>query len=205
MRPPVPLRRRRRIGIPRRVLTTLGVAALGACGGADAPFAGIAIDPPRPAPPLVVMRSDGGRFDLAAERGRAVLLFFGYTHCPDICPTTLADWARLRRILGDRAERVRFVFVSVDPARDTPAVADGYATQFDRTFIGLSPDSLDLPAIQMGFGVTATREAAQAPGEYLVAHASQAFLVAPDGQLRLVYPFGAPIEGVARDLERLLR
>lgn len=186
------------------IIGLVGSALLAACG--TPPMHGIAIDPPRDAPALTVTRPNGApRFDLAAERGRAVLLFFGYTHCPDICPTTLADWVKVKRQLGATADRVRFVFVSVDPVRDTPAVAHGYATQFDPSFIGLSPDTLDLPAIQYGFGITSTREAGATPEDYLVSHASQAFLVSPTGQLLAMYPFGASVEDVVTDLRTVLR
>jgi protein SCO1/2 len=176
-----------------------------AAGCSEPALRGIAIDPPKPAPVLSVARATGDTFSLSQQQGRAVLLFFGYTHCPDICPTTLADWARVRRQLGARADRVRFVFVSVDPARDTPVIAQQYATQFDSTFIGLSPAEADLPAIQYAFGVTSARDAAGRDStDYLVSHASQAFLVAPDGRLRVMYSFGASVDDVVADLEQLL-
>ncbi|MCU0633230.1 MAG: SCO family protein [Gemmatimonadaceae bacterium] len=180
----------------------MALAGTASCG--ESKLRGIAVDPPRAAPPLVVRRDDGSTFDLARERGRVVLLFFGYTHCPDICPTTLADWRKVKRALGADSARARFVFVSVDPARDSPRVAQAYAAQFDAGFIGLSPDSTDLPAIQYGFGVTSTREAGTGASGYLVSHASQAFLVAPDGQLRLLYSFGASPEDVVADIRELL-
>ena len=93
---------------------------------------------PRPAPPLRLVEHGGRAFDLAAERGKVVLLFFGYTHCPDICPTTLADWRRVHAALGADTSRVRFVFVTTDPERDTPEVAQQYARQFHPAIIGLS-------------------------------------------------------------------
>jgi protein SCO1 len=190
----------------RAVMRLAGSACLLAACTREPTLRGIGVDPPKAAPSLIVVRAGGDTFALARERGRAVLLFFGYTHCPDICPTTLADWAKVRRQLGPRAERVRFVFVSVDPTRDTPAVAQAYAAQFDSTFIGLSPIERELPAIQYDFGVTSSRDIrGRDSTDYLVSHASQAFLVAPDGALRVMYSFGASVDDVVADLRTLLR
>ncbi len=94
-------------------------------------YHGTAYDPPEPAPPLALSRADGSPFSLAAQRGSVVLLYFGYTHCPDLCPTTLADWHRARAALGRDAERTRWVFVSVDPARDDPVTLQRYVSGFD--------------------------------------------------------------------------
>ena len=192
--------------LARRVWrATAALSVVWATGCQEPALKGIAIDPPRVAPPLDVRRADGSRFTLERERGRAVLLFFGYTHCPDICPSTLADWARVRRQPGLDTSRVRFVFVSVDPQRDSPAIAQAYAAQFDATFIGLSPDTLDLPAIQYGFGITSSREPGGSATEYLVSHAAQSFLVSPDGTLAAMYSFGASVADVTSDLKALLK
>ncbi len=191
----------------RRLRATLVAAAivtaLGACSQAGS-FNGVEVLPPSGAPALQLADASGGTFDLAAEKGNVVLLFFGYTHCPDICPTTLADWARVRQALGERADGVRFVFVSVDHDRDTPATADAYAKRFDPAFVGLAADSATLASLQTGFGVTSYREAPLASGGYTVAHSSQSFLVDRQGRLRLLYPFGATSTELVQDLERLV-
>jgi protein SCO1 len=98
-------------------LVPLLIVAVTACGE---PMRGVEIQDPDPAPPLVFTAFDGTSVDLAAEQGKVVLVYFGYTHCPDVCPTTMSDWARAKRALGDRADRVRWIFVSMDPERDTP-------------------------------------------------------------------------------------
>jgi len=143
--------------------------------------------PPSVGLALRLLRSDGQVFDLAQERGNVVLLFFGYTHCPDLCPLTLADFVAVRRRLGPRAERVRFVFVTVDPERDTPERTMAYARQFDSTFIGLSGDSTTLAEIQRSFHVASwvTRDSA---GNVLVAHSASVFVVGGDGRLARVLP-----------------
>jgi len=136
---------------------------------------------------LSLRRNDGRVFDLAQERGNVVLVFFGYTHCPDLCPLTLADFVAVRRRLGPRAERVRFVFVTVDPERDTPERTMAYARQFDATFIGLSGDSTTLAEVQHSFHVASwvVRDSA---GNVLVAHSASVFVVGRDGRLARVVP-----------------
>jgi protein SCO1/2 len=192
-------------GTLRKWLVSVALTGGAASACTEPALRGIAIDPPRAAPALAVTRDDGTAFDLARERGKVVLLFFGYTHCPDVCPTTLADWSKVRRALGADSARVRFVFVSVDPARDTPQLAQQYAAQFHASFIGLSPDTLDLPAIQYAFGVTSARETGTSATGYLVSHASQSFLVAPDGALRVMYSFGARVDDIVADVRQVLR
>ena len=139
-------------------------------------------------PVLQLRRSDGRVFDLAHERGNVVLIFFGYTHCPDICPVTLANFVWVRRRLGLRAERVRFVFVTVDPARDSPERAMAYARQFDSTFVGLSGDSTTLAEVERSFHVASwvSRDSA---GNVLVAHSASTFVVGGDGRLARVIPY----------------
>jgi protein SCO1/2 len=156
-----------------------------ACGqGTDRPAqAPEAPQGPRPAPGFAITRSDGQVFDLAEQRGKVVLLFFGYTHCPDVCPTTLADFASVRRQLGPRAEGVSFVFVSVDPARDTPEATMNYARAFDRTFIGLATDSASLAPIMRGFAVGAYKEPGTDPENYTVAHTAVVFIIDAEGRV----------------------
>lgn len=186
-----------------RLLAALALPLLAACSDVGS-YNGVELLPPADAPALRLPDAEGGTFDLAAEQGNVVLVFFGYTHCPDVCPTTMADWARARTALGERAQRVRFVFVSVDHARDTPAGADAYAKRFDPTFIGLAPDSTTLATVQSAFSVTSAREAELDSGGYTVMHSSQSFLVDRKGRLRLLYPFGATSTELAQDLERLV-
>jgi protein SCO1/2 len=133
-----------------------------------------------------------------------MVLFFGYTHCPDVCPTTLADWKRVRAKLGDDAKRVRFVFVTVDPDRDTPAVAERYARMYDAAFEGVSGDAITTSRIMEAFGVAAAREPGTNATGYLVSHSSQVFLVDSHGKLVALYPFGTGWDALAADLGRLL-
>lgn len=176
-------------------------AASGVPGGG---FRGVELSAPEAAPAITLAAADGAVFDLAAERGRVVLLFFGYTHCPDVCPTTLADWARVSTALGDDAAKVRFVFVSVDPDRDTPEIAEAYAKRFDPSFIGVTADDATIARLRDRLNLVAQSEPADSSGVYGVAHSSQVFLVDPEGRLRLLYPFGSTSDDMLTDIRRLL-
>jgi protein SCO1/2 len=176
------------------------VPALLAC---DRALNGEEVIPASPAPALELSAPAGGTFRLAALRDTTVLLFFGYSHCPDVCPTTLADWAQARRILGARADRARFVFVSVDPDRDTPEEAAAYARRFDSTFVGVVASTEQLARLRRDWGVTAYATDDPRDGEYLVAHPGRTFVVDGEGRLRVRYSIGAPAAGIAEDLRRL--
>lgn len=211
-----PVRRRHgRVG-PRIVWLPLALAAtvlLGACdavreaasGASAGQFHGVELAEPSAAPELRLPTAQGDTFDLAEQRGRVVLLFFGYTHCPDVCPTTLADWAQVADSLGPAAERVRFVFVSVDPERDSPSVAQAYAARFDPAIIGLSADHGTIGRLRGSLNLVAQSEPADSSGTYGVAHSSYVFLVDPEGRLRLLYPFGSTARDMLLDVRRLLR
>ena len=194
------MRRARRLGLA--ALAGLG-ALLGACED-RASFRGIALDPPREAPALRLATAGGDTFDLAAQRGNVVLLFFGYTRCPDVCPTTMADWVRVRQALGNDAARVRFVFVSVDPAHDTPALAQRYVAGFDSTFVGLVADPTLKARLKPDFQVAAYESPGEHEGHVMVSHGSQVFIFDRDGRLRVLHPAGSTAEDLRADVERLL-
>jgi protein SCO1/2 len=139
-----------------------------------------------PAAPDFTLTDQGGRpFRLSALRGHTVALFFGYTHCPDVCPTTLAALARAKRKLGAAGARFDVVFVTVDPRRDTPAVVGRYVKLFDPSFIGLSGTDAALAPIYAEYKVY--HQALPARGSaagYLVAHSSTVDFIGPRGRIR---------------------
>jgi protein SCO1/2 len=189
----------------RRLCGFLAVL-VAACGGAEAPLHGGVIDPPQEAPVVRAQRADGSVMDLDRERGqRLVMLFFGYTYCPDVCPTTLADWAKARQQLGRDASAVRWVFVSVDPARDTPDVAERYARQFDSTFVGLAPNAAQLDSLKAAWTFDVRKETTpeMKPGVYAVAHPAGSFVIDKQGRVREILPPNSRAEDIAADLRRL--
>jgi protein SCO1/2 len=164
----------------------------------------VAVDPPRDMPTVAFTRADGSRYTLGPAEGQPLVVFFGYTHCPDVCPTTLADWKRAKTELGEKAARVRWVFVTVDPERDSVRVAERYARQYDTTFVGLSGDAPTTAKVMEAYGVAAAREDGTTASGYLVSHSSQVFLLDGAGKLVALYPFGTRWEALAADLARLL-
>jgi len=183
-----------------------GLAGLILSGCQDPSFNGVALDPPERAQVLRLVDSAGAPFDLGQERGKVVLVFFGYTHCPDICPTTLVDWRRAADLLGPKAEDVRFVFVSVDPERDTPALTQRYAARFSPRFLGLTGTRPQVDALLATWKLASFRDGV--PGDtsmvYTVSHPSQVFVVDRDGQLRLMHRAGLTPAQVAADITELL-
>ena len=168
----------------------------------DAPLHGNEYDPPAPAPNLE-LTATVGLFQLAALRDTTVLLYFGYTHCPDVCPTVLTEWATARRALGSRADRVRFVFVSVDPGRDSPALAAAYAHQFDSTFVGVVANEQQIARLARDWGVAIFVDGDPRTGAYGVGHPSRTYVVDRRGRLRLTLPAGMGAEDIASDLRNL--
>jgi len=187
----------------RRILAAL-LFALGACGGAPVHLHGVEFSPAEPAPALRLADANGGTFDLAAERGHVVFIYFGYTHCPDICPLTLSDWAKARAALGTKGEKARYVFVSVDPERDTPAISAAYAKQFDAAFVGLTAAGADLDAIKQAWGFAVMKEETGSKNGYGVAHPGQTFVVDADGRGREILPPNTRPADIAADLKALL-
>lgn len=165
---------------------------------------GVLVDPPRDVAAFTFTLPSGETVSTAPQARQPVVLFFGYTHCPDICPNTLADWTRVKRQLGAKGDRVRYIFVSVDPERDTPDVAERYAAQFDSAFVGVSGDARTTEGIMAAFGVTAAREIVADSANYLVSHPAQVYLVNPSGQLVAMYPLGMRWDVLASDLDALL-
>ncbi len=186
-----------------RILTFVALAYLLQGCEKPVPMHGLVADEPLPAPTLRLTDADAKVFDLGTERSRTVVLFFGYTHCPDACPTTLSDWARTKTALGSKSEVVRFVFVSVDPERDTPDVTRKFAQQFDPTFIGLATTAPQLDTIAKAWGFSVAREQMAGMSGYGVSHPAQSFVITRDGKVRMIFPPGLSPADMASDLRQL--
>ena len=160
-----------------------------------------------PRPGFILTRTDGTPFNFRDEtRGTLTFLFFGYTNCPDVCPLHMQNIAAvLDSLPGDVARRVRFVFVTTDPERDTPEKLASWLAGFDSTFIGLSGDAVALEVAQRSVGAPiAGKEAADSSGGYGVMHAAQLFAFTPDDSAHVVYPWGVKREDILSDIPKLL-
>lgn len=159
-------------------------------------------DPPHAAPSLDGLVDTAGRpFSLGQLRGRVVLVSFGYTHCPDVCPTTLAIG---REVLRIRPEVAAVVFVTVDPKRDTPAALTSYLRYFEVPIVGLSGDPATVAAVVGAWGVTAVFGEPDAAGNYPVVHSAGTYVVDPDGRLRFLYPYGTSAEALLAAVDSLV-
>ncbi|MBT0960304.1 SCO family protein [Denitromonas iodatirespirans] len=142
---------------------------------------------------------------LADFRGKAVLLFFGYTHCPDACPTTLAKMARAVELLGEDGARVQGLFVTLDPARDTAAVLGQYVPAFHPDFLGLRGSEAEVARTAGDFKLFFARQAPDASGFYTVDHQAAVLAFDPQGRLRLYFRGKTAAQVIAHDLRILLQ
>lgn len=142
---------------------------------------------------------------LADFKGRVVVMFFGYTHCPDVCPATMGELAAAMKKLGDNAERVQVLFVTVDPERDTPELLAQYVSAFDPTFLGLSGDMQATKDIAQEFKVSYHKQAGETQGQHNMEHASGTYIFDTAGKLRLYVSNGKVAEVFAHDIAELLR
>ncbi len=147
---------------------------------------------------------NGRERSLADFRGKAVALFFGYTHCPDVCPTTLSDMAQAMKLLGTDADRVQVLFVTVDPKRDTPELLRQYVPAFHPSFLGLYGDAAATAKVTKDFKIYAQERPGKTPESYTVDHSAQTLVFDPQGRLRLLFAYGAGGEKIAADLKVLL-
>lgn len=201
--------------MPRRLVAAIVLAAGCVVAGVPAsaaPAGGVglrsgAFDPPRPAPDFTLPTTRGEEFRLSRHLGKVVALTFGYTSCPDVCPTVLAELSQLRLRLGAAAKRVQVVYVSVDPERDTSSRLRAYTEQFDKTFLGLTGAADQLVPVWKAYGVSVVRRdlPGSKPPTYLIHHSASVFLIDPAGRLRVMAPFGTPLDDMLHDVRALLK
>lgn len=215
---PLPSRRTRLLLLLALALTLGGLAAFGlyesrndspvakstlSLGGPSPSKQGSLVVPPTTLSDFTLTSQTGAPVSLSELRGRAVLLFFGYTNCPDICPLTLGVFKDAKRLLGPDADRAAFVFVSVDTDRDNAARLRTYVGAFDPAFIGLQGDPATLGRIGPEYDLVYQIQKSDT-GDYTVAHTASAFLIDPAGQLRVVFPYGTPADALATDVRAFL-
>jgi protein SCO1/2 len=154
---------------------------------------------------LALIDHNGQQRRLSDFRGKVVVVFFGFTHCPDVCPTTLMELARALKTLGPDAQRVQVLMVTVDPERDTPQVLKQYVTALDPSFLGLTGDSEAIARAAREFKVFYQKSPGGAPGTYSVDHSSGSYVFDPAGRLRLLVGYGQGADAFAHDIRELLR
>ena len=191
--------------ICRTSAAALAALALVACDGGEPKFRSTDITGVDYGKALALTDHHGKARRLEDWRGKAVVVFFGFTHCPDVCPTTLADMAQVMRQLGADGERVQVLFVTVDPERDTQEVLAKYVPAFDARFLGLRGDLDATRSVAKEFKVYFEKRPGKTPGEYSIDHSAQSYVIDPQGRLRLFVRHERIAEDLAPDLRALLQ
>jgi protein SCO1/2 len=167
---------------------------------------GTLYDDPQPAPDFELPQAGGGTFRLSDQKGKVVVLYFGYTSCPDVCPTTLLDLSSTMEDLGDDAEDVEVVFVTIDPEVDTSERIREYLNYFDESFIGLYGNEDELARVRDAYDVTVYRsdEGEAVPG-YGITHTTAMFVIDREGLLKMRMHHDTDVEYLVRDLRYFVR
>ncbi len=159
--------------------------------------------PARLAPEFSLRGSDGAELKLSRYRGKVVLLAFGFTHCTEVCPVTLAVLAKARKQLGATGSELQVVYVTVDPERDDAERMRKYLSSFDATFIGGTGMAEQLTAVRKNYGIVANKVASA--GGYSVDHSSSVYMIDREGKLRAMMPYGHSAEDFVHDVKLLLK
>ena len=192
------------------MMYAIRLAALAACmllfvaayaAEAEGLKAGV-FNPPREAPDFSIRGSDGMALSLRHYRGKVVVLGFGYTSCPNVCPVTLAVLAQAYRKLGPLGSQVQIIYLTVDPERDNAERLRKYLAAFDPTFLGGTGTAAQMAAVRTNYGVTAEKHGTGS--DYAVAHSSYVYLITRDGKLRALMPFGHKADDYVHDISMLL-
>ena len=169
-------------------------------------YKGGVIDPPIELPDFELAATDGQPFHLSDVEGDIALIYFGYTYCPDVCPLTMWEVKEALANLETGRDRVHVIFVSVDPERDTPEKLANYVSAFGPEFIGLTDDFVKTQEMMKPYGAFAEQEEVEDSAlGYLVNHTARLYLVTPEREILLQYPFGFPAEDLTSDLNHLLQ
>jgi protein SCO1/2 len=179
-------------------------AALPGAAGGRPSFKAIDITGAEYAQGLELPDPDGRRRTLAEFKGRVVVVFFGFTHCPDVCPTTLVELASVKKQLGADGERVQGVFVTVDPERDTPELLKAYVQNFDSSFVALRGTPEETRAVAKAFKVFYNKVPGKTEGSYTVDHTAGSYVFDTQGRIRLFTRHGSGAEALVHDLRILL-
>lgn len=201
MNQPLPLRRQ----ALRVLAATLVAGLLAACSPEALKFKSIDITGADYAKGFALADHNGAQRTLADFKGKVVVVFFGFTQCPDVCPTALADLAEVKRLLGPQGDKLQGLFVSVDPERDTPEVLKAYMTNFDPGFLALRPTAEQLPEVAKAFKIFYKKVEGPTPTSYTMEHSAGSYVFDPQGRVRLYTRQAVGAQGLAEDIALLLK
>lgn len=199
------LRRNASIVIATTVLAAMGSGLLGGCSDDKPAFRGVDITGADYARDLRLTDHNGQVRSLQDFKGKAVIVFFGYTQCPDVCPTSMAELAEVKKLLGPDGDKLQGIFVTVDPARDTAEVLKAYMGNFDPSFLALIPTPEQLATVAKDFKVYYKRVEGKTPTSYTMDHSAGSYLYDPQGRLRVYNRYGSGAPALAADVKQLLK
>lgn len=186
------------------LISLVAAGALAACGERKPQFSAVDLTGADYAKDFQLPDTEGKVRSLQDFRGKAVVVFFGFTQCPDVCPTTLAEIAQAKQLLGPDGAKVQGIFVTVDPERDTPQVLKAYMANFGPDFIALRGSPEQLAAVAKDFKVYYKKVEGKTPGSYTMDHSAASFVYDPQGRLRLYSRYGSGPQALANDIKQLL-
>ena len=182
-----------------------GTAGLmGACSDSKVSFASVDITGADYAKGFEIEDHNGKVRHLTDFAGKVVLMFFGYTQCPDVCPTTMSEMIEIKKALGKDGERLQVLFVTVDPERDTPELLKAYMENFDPTFLALRATPEKLVALTKDYKIYYKKVDGSTPTSYTMDHSAGSYIYDPQGKLRLFTRYGSPKEALTKDIQTLL-
>ncbi len=186
------------------LLLSASALALTACSK-DAPkFTGIDITGADYATGFALTDHNGQPRSLADFKGKVVMIFFGFTQCPDVCPTSMAEMAQVKQMLGADGDRLQGLFVSIDPERDTPEIMKAYMAAFDPSFLALYSKPDELPALAKSFKIYYKKVPGNTPENYTMDHSAGSYIYDPQGRVRLYNRYGTGVQALADDVKLLL-
>lgn len=193
----------------RRRILCLSIAAafsgtLAACGKKEIVFKGSDITGTKLGREMAMQDSTGTTRTLDDYKGKVVVVFFGFTQCPDVCPTAMAQLAQSMELLGDEAKKVQVLMVSVDPARDTPEVLGDYVKAFSPAFVGLTGTPEQLSRTAKSFKAFYAKSPGATPGQYSMDHASSFYILDKEGEARVLVSGNASAQDIAADIRQLV-
>lgn len=190
----------------RRTLLVAGLSAalLAACSKETLSFHGVDITGADYATGFSLTDHNGQKRTLADFKGKVVVIFFGFTQCPDVCPTSMTELAEAKRLLGADGDKLQGLFISIDPERDTPEIMKQYIANFDPSFLALYAPPGELPAVAQHFKIYYKKVDGPTPTSYTMDHSAGSYVFDPEGRVRLYHRYGSGAQALADDVKKLL-
>lgn len=189
----------------RFLCSSLAVLALAACSPEKPKFNSIDITEADYAQGFTLTDHNGQSRSLSDFKGKVVVLFFGYTQCPDVCPTSMTELAEVKRLLGADGDKLQGVFVTVDPARDTTELLKAYMVNFDPTFVAFVPTADELADVAKRFKIYYKKQVGPTPTSYTMDHSAGSYVFDTQGHVRLYSRYGSGAQVLAQDIQTLLK